>query len=214
MGGKFITFEGGEGSGKSTQIRLLAQHLRDADIEVLETREPGGSPNAEAIREYILGGQAEGMGAKVEAMLFAAARLDHVEQVIAPALERGTWVLCDRFMDSTRVYQGLDLESETINVLEKIAVGNCKPDLTILLDLPAEMGLDRAHNRSPNAEKDRFEKETVVVHEARRNAFLKLAQNAPGRVFTFDAAKGVKALSTEIWKKCRQRLGVRLKHQR
>lgn len=212
--GRFITFEGGEGSGKSTQIKLLAQHLRNSDIDVVETREPGGSPNAEAIREYLLSGQAEGKGAKAEAMLFAAARMDHVEQIIAPALERGTWVLCDRFMDSTRVYQGLDLEPETINVLEKIAVGSCKPDLTVLLDLPAKIGLERAGMRTPNVQKDRFEKEGVAVHEARRNAFLKLAHSAPGRVFVFDASKSIEALSVDIWKRCRKQLGVRLKHQR
>lgn len=214
MRGKFITFEGGEGSGKSTQIKMLAQHLRDSDIDVLETREPGGSPNAEAIREYLLSGQAEGKGAKAEAMLFAAARMDHVEQIIEPALKRGTWVLCDRFMDSTRVYQGLDLDADTINVLEKIAVGDCKPDLTLLLDLPAKIGLTRASMRTPDSQKDRFEKEGETVHEARRKAFLKLAHSAPGRIFVFDAAKGMDTLSADIWKRCRKQFGVRLKHQR
>lgn len=212
--GKFITFEGGEGSGKSTQIKVLAQHLRDSDIDVLETREPGGSPNAEAIREYLLSGQAEGKGAKAEAMLFAAARLDHVEQIIEPALKSGTWVLCDRFMDSTRVYQGLDLDPETVNVLEKIAVGNCKPDLTILLDLPAKTGLKRAELRASREQKDRFERESEDIHETRRKAFLKLAHSAPGRIFVFDAAKDIKTLSADIWKRCRKQFGVRLKHQR
>ncbi|MEP0520541.1 MAG: dTMP kinase [Hyphomicrobiales bacterium] len=212
--GKFITFEGGEGSGKSTQIKILAEFLRDSDIEVVETREPGGSSNAEAIREYLLSGQAEGKGAKAEAMLFAAARLDHVEQVIEPALKRGTWVLCDRFMDSTRVYQGMDLDSETINVLEKIAVGDCKPDLTILLDLPAKTGLKRAASRASDAQKDRFEKEGEHIHEGRRKVFLKLAHSAPGRIFVFDATKDIKTLSADIWKRCRKQFGVRLKHQR
>lgn len=212
--GKFITFEGGEGSGKSTQIKVLAQYLRDSDIDVLETREPGGSPNAEAIREYLLSGQAEGKGAKAEAMLFAAARMDHVEQVIEPALKNGTWVLCDRFMDSTRVYQGLDLDVETVNLLEKIAVGDCKPDLTILLDLPAKTGLKRAGMRAPDTQKDRFEKESEAVHETRRKTFLKLAHSAPGRIFVFDATKDVKTLSADIWKRCRKQFGVRLKHQR
>ena len=194
--GRFITFEGGEGSGKSTQIKLLAGHLRGAGFDVLETREPGGSPNAEAIREYLLSGQAEDKGPKAEAMLFAAARMDHLENTIRPALQAGTWVLCDRFMDSTRVYQGMDLDPETIDLLEKITVEKTRPDMTILLDLPAREGLHRARMRDPDAVKDRFEKEDEPLHEARRQAFLKLADTDPARISVFDASRPAHGLES------------------
>lgn len=212
--GRFITFEGGEGSGKSTQIKILADNLRETGIDVVETREPGGSINAEAIRSYLLSGAAEKKGAKAEAMLFAAARLDHVDQIIEPALNHGHWVLCDRFMDSTRVYQGLNLDKHTVDLLEKIAVGSNRPDLTILLDVPAKIGLARAKARTPDAEQDRFERESEGVHEARRQAFLNLARNEPKRFIVLDASKGVAELGADIWKSCRKHFGVRLKHQR
>ncbi|MEH6728508.1 MAG: dTMP kinase [Hyphomicrobiales bacterium] len=207
--GRFVTFEGGEGSGKSTQIKLLAEHLRKADYDVLETREPGGSPNAEAIRQFLLSGMAEGKGPRAEAMLFTAARMDHVEQTIRPALEAGTWVLCDRFMDSTRVYQGMDLDTETVDLLEKIAVDKTRPDLTILLDLPARLGLERAQSRDPDGIKDRFEKEEEAVHEARRQAFLKLAMADPKRFTVIDASKPAHIVDSMVWKACRRRFGIR-----
>ncbi len=207
--GRFVTFEGGEGSGKSTQIKLLAEHLRKADYDVLETREPGGSPNAEAIRQFLLSGMAEGKGPRAEAMLFTAARMDHVEQTIRPALESGTWVLCDRFMDSTRVYQGMDLDTETVDLLEKIAVDKTRPDLTILLDLPARLGLQRALSRDPDGIKDRFEKEDEAVHEARRQAFLQLAAADPKRFAVIDASKPAHIVDSMVWKACRRRFGIR-----
>ena len=207
--GRFITFEGGEGSGKSTQIKLLAGHLRGAGFDVLETREPGGSPNAEAIREYLLSCQAEDKGPKAEAMLFAAARMDHLENTIRPALQAGTWVLCDRFMDSTRVYQGMDLDPETIDLLEKITVEKTRPDMTILLDLPAREGLHRARMRDPDAVKDRFEKEDEPLHEARRQAFLKLADTDPARISVFDASRPAHIVETMVWKACRRRFDIR-----
>jgi dTMP kinase len=207
--GRFITFEGGEGSGKSTQVRLLADHLRNADYDVLVTREPGGSPNAEAIRQFLLSGKAEGKGPRAEAMLFTAARMDHVEQTIRPALEAGTWVLCDRFMDSTRVYQGMDLDSQTVDLLEKIAVDKTRPDLTILLDLPARLGLQRALSRDPDGVKDRFEKEDEALHEARRQAFLKLAVSEPKRFSVIDASRPSHLVDSLVWKACRRRFGIR-----
>lgn len=207
--GRFITFEGGEGSGKSTQVKLLAEHLRKAGYEVLETREPGGSPNAEAIRQFLLSGMAEGRGPRAEAMLFTAARMDHVEQTIKPALASGTWVLCDRFMDSTRVYQGLELDTQTVDLLEKIAVEKTRPDLTILLDLPARIGLQRALSRDPEGIKDRFEKEDESVHEARRQAFLKLAGADPKRFSVIDATKPEHIVDSMVWKVCRRRFGIR-----
>ncbi|WP_306256796.1 dTMP kinase [Pararhizobium sp. IMCC21322] len=207
--GHFITFEGGEGSGKSTQIKLLADHLRKADFDVLETREPGGSPNAEAIRQYLLSGMAEGKGPRAEAMLFTAARMDHVENTIKPALNAGTWVLCDRFMDSTRVYQGMDLDTETVDLLEKIAVEKTRPDMTILLDLPAKQGLQRALSRDPDGIKDRFEKEDEALHEERRQAFLRLAQSEPKRIAIIDASKPEHIVDSQVWKACRRRFGIR-----
>ena len=202
---QFITFEGGEGSGKSTQIKRLANHLRNVGLKVLETREPGGSPAAESIREYLLSGQAEKKGARAEAMLFAAARMDHVENTIKPALKEGTWVLCDRFMDSTRVYQGMDVDRETIDLLEKIAVDTCRPNLTILLDIPASVGLERAQSRNPDAPKDRFEKEDLALHELRRSEFLRVAENAADRIEIFDASAPADVLDAAIWKTCRKR---------
>ena len=137
MTGFFITFEGGEGAGKSTQIRLLADTLRERGYEVLVTREPGGSPGAEAVRHVLLSGAAESFGPEMEALLFAAARADHVEQVIRPAVERGVTVLCDRFLDSTRVYQGVtgNLDPTFIAAVERVAINAMMPDLTIVLDL-------------------------------------------------------------------------------
>lgn len=207
--GCFITFEGGEGCGKTTQIKLLAEHLRNADFDVLETREPGGSPNAEAIRQYLLSGMAESKGPRAEAMLFTAARMDHVENTIRPALNAGTWVLCDRFMDSTRVYQGMDLDTETVDLLEKIAVEKTRPDMTILLDLPAKQGLQRALSRDPEGIKDRFEKEDVALHEERRQAFLRLAQSESKRITVIDASKPEHIVDSQVWKACRRRFGIR-----
>jgi dTMP kinase len=207
--GRFITFEGGEGSGKSTQVKLLADHLRNAGFEVLITREPGGSPVAEDIRKFLLSGMAEGKGPRAEAMLFTAARMDHVEQTIRPALEAGTWVLCDRFMDSTRVYQGMDVDARTVDLLEKIAVDKTRPDLTVLLDVPARIGLQRALSRDPDGVRDRFEKEDEILHEARRQTFLKLAASEPKRFAVIDASRPSHLVESLVWKACRRRFGIR-----
>ncbi len=176
--GLFVTFEGGEGAGKSTQIRLLAERLRGAGYDVIMTREPGGSPGAEAVRHVILSGAAEEFGVRMEAILFAAARNDHVEELIKPALAAGSVVLCDRFMDSSRVYQGVtgNLPHDFVANLERVAIDGTIPDCTIIFDLPAEVGLARARKRldaiDADASPDRFEKEELETHKTRREAFL------------------------------------------
>ena len=196
LSGRFITLEGGEGTGKSTQARLLAAHLRACGCDVLETREPGGSPGAEAIRHILLSGAAEPLGAEAEAMLFAAARSDHMDERIRPALETGHFVVCDRFIDSSRVYQGAlgAVEPELLDALERVATGGTLPDLTVVLDVPAEMGLARAAARGGA---DRFEKEGLSYHSAVRNAFLKLAEHSPRHVVV-DATGSVDDVAARV----------------
>ncbi|SCX00663.1 Thymidylate kinase [Agrobacterium sp. DSM 25558] len=182
--GLFISFEGGEGAGKSTQIRLLAETLRERGLEVVVTREPGGSPGAEAVRHVLLSGAAEPFGVRMEAMLFAAARNDHVEEVIRPALEKGAVVLCDRFLDSSRVYQGTtgNLEPEFIETLQRIAIDGTMPEMTLIFDISAAAGLARARKRADEGvAPDRFEKEELETHEKRREAYLDIALNEPRR---------------------------------
>ncbi len=188
--GFFITFEGGEGAGKSTQIRLLAEHLRADGHEVIETREPGGSPGAEAVRHVILSGAAEPFGPTLEAILFAAARLDHLEQIIRPAIARGAVVLCDRFVDSSRVYQGVTggIDNEFMTALERVTVAGTMPDLTLILDLEAEEGLRRATERRGEAVADRFEKEMLEIHRQRRDAFLDIAARDPERCVVVESS--------------------------
>jgi dTMP kinase len=204
MAGKFITFEGGEGAGKSTQIRRLAARLTDAGLAVVVTREPGGTPTAEAIRQFILTGRAAAMGPEGEAMLFAAARADHVQMVIRPALSRGDWVLSDRFTDSTRVYQGVEggVAAETLDVLDRVAVGPTRPDLTIILDIPAEIGLRRVRARQAATGEgpDRFDSDKVALHERRRQAYLALAARDPNRYAVIDAVRWESDVSDDIWK--------------
>src|SRR5215471_11768028 len=159
MRGRFITFEGGEGSGKSTHAKRLAERLRSCGLTVVLTREPGGSPGAEAIRHVILSGAAKPLGSHAEAILFAAARDDHVRELIRPALDAGRWVVCDRFADSTRIYQGVlgNIDPRVIRGLERVAVGDTRPDITCILDAPAELGLKRATSRRAGGTADRFE---------------------------------------------------------
>jgi dTMP kinase len=200
-----VTFEGGEGTGKSTQIRLLADRLRRKGIDVLVTREPGGSPGAEAIRHIILSGAAEEYGTRMEALLFAAARNDHVEEIIRPALKSGAVVLCDRFMDSTRVYQGItgNLEPAFVQNLERIAVNGVTPDCTIILDIPAADGLKRAKLRAGEAGTeqalDRFEREELDTHEKRREAFLDIAAADPLRCRVVDAAGTPEEIAEKVF---------------
>ncbi len=199
--GLFVSFEGGEGAGKSTQIRHLAERLRERGHEVLVTREPGGSPGAEAVRHVLLSGAAEMFGTRMEAILFAAARNDHVEDVIRPALARGAIVLCDRFMDSSRVYQGVtgNLEPDYIEALQRVAVNGVIPHCTLILDIPAEVGLERARKRaSAIAAPDRFEKEEMQTHEKRREAFLDIAAREPERCHVIDAQRPEDKIAEEI----------------
>jgi dTMP kinase len=185
--GFFITFEGGEGAGKSTQIGRLAHKLRDKRYQVAVTREPGGSPGAEAIRHVILSGAAEPLGPEMEALLFAAARSDHVEQLIRPALRRGKVVICDRFVDSSRVYQA-NVAAELLAEIERISLNGIMPDLTLIFDIDPEVGLRRAATRRGDDQADRFEKETLAVHKRRRQAFLDIARNEPKRCVVIDAS--------------------------
>lgn len=199
--GRFITFEGGEGAGKSTQVRALAERLRAFGLEVVTTREPGGSPHAEAIRELLLSGRAKPLGTLGEAYLFAAARIDHVAEVIEPALRRGAIVICDRFADSTRAYQGAagGLPVDVIDELERAAIGETRPDVTIIVDVPAEVGLARVSSRLGSLTEDRFEAESLAVHEARRRAFLAIAAADPARCVVVDGNRPADAVTSDVW---------------
>ncbi|MDQ0320367.1 dTMP kinase [Pararhizobium capsulatum DSM 1112] len=218
--GLFVTFEGGEGAGKSTQIRLLAAALRARGLEVLTTREPGGSPGAEAVRHVLLSGAAEEHGTRMEAVLFAAARSDHVEGVIRPALQRGCVVLCDRFMDSSRVYQGVtgNLDRAFIEALQRVAVNGVYPDCTIIFDLSPAIGLERVRRRSVGStdkpvgvtDFDRYEKEELETQEKRREAFLDIAANEPERCCVVDASAAEGEIAAEVLWLVEARLDARL----
>jgi dTMP kinase len=209
MAGRFISFEGGEGAGKSTQIRRLAARLTSVGQRVVVTREPGGTPTAETIRRHLLSGRAETLGAEGEAILFAAARADHVENLIRPALARGDWVLSDRFIDSTRVYQGIvgGVDEALLDSLERVSVGPTRPDLTIILDVPADIGFGRAAARmtASGERPDRFEGEAIAVYEARRQGFLKVAAREPWRCLVIDAAKGEEVVAERVWEAVKSR---------
>ena len=208
MRGQFITLEGGEGTGKSTQSTLLADQLRALGIDVVVTREPGGSPGAEAIRHVLLSGVAKPLGVEVEALLFAAARDDHVRSTIEPALSRGAWVVCDRFINSTRVYQGVlgHLDTKFIRALERVTVGELRPDLTFILDMATDIGLERACKRRGESGMDRFEAESPAFHEELREAFRMLALAEPDRCVVIDAAHSESAVAERIWKTVNERL--------
>jgi len=201
MRGKFITFEGGEGTGKSTQASLLALRLASLGIGAKLTREPGGSPGAEIMRHVLLSGAAKPLGPEAEAMLFAAARDDHVQQTILPALEAGSWVVCDRFADSTRVYQGVlgAVDQRFIKALERVSIGDLKPDLTLVLDVPVELGLRRASGRRRGSTPDRFEAENVDFHKKLRAAYLALAAAEKRRCVIVDASVPKKMVAERVW---------------
>ncbi|WP_322517180.1 dTMP kinase [Rhodopseudomonas palustris] len=207
--GRFITFEGGEGAGKSTQIKLLAQRLEKAGLVSLVTREPGGSPGAEVIRHLLLSGIGNLIGgAQAEALLFAAARDDHVRTLIEPALARGVWVLCDRFYDSTRVYQGKlgEVSPALLNALQDVTIGAMKPDLTAILDVPVEIGMARAAVRRGKAAPDRFEGETIDFHRKLRDAYRQIATAEPARCVLIDADAEPKLVADRIWLTVQDRL--------
>jgi dTMP kinase len=206
--GKFISFEGGEGSGKSTQIKLLADRLAAARLRAIVTREPGGSPGAEIIRHLVLSGMGKLLGPEAETLLFAAARDDHVRTVIEPALTQGTWVLCDRFSDSTRAYQGQlgKVAPGVLNAMQRVTIGDLKPDLTIILDVPVEIGLKRAAIRRGAGAPDRFEAEDVKFHQDLRDAYRQIAADDPQRCALIDASGSPEAVSAEVWSALRDHL--------
>jgi len=208
MRGKFITFEGGEGTGKSTQTAMLALRLEALGLAVHLTREPGGSPGAEIIRHVLLSGAAKPFGPDVEAMLFAAARDDHVQCTILPALNSGKWVICDRFADSTRVYQGIlgQVDQRLIKGLERVSIGDLAPDLTLVLDVPVELGLERVKLRRGQAKPDRFEAENVEFHQELRQAYLAIAAEEPERCVVIDASGPKEAVARTIWSAVGSRL--------
>jgi dTMP kinase len=206
--GKFISFEGGEGSGKSTQIKMLAERLAAAKLRAIVTREPGGSPGAEIIRHLVLSGMGKLLGPEAETLLFAAARDDHVHAVIQPALSQGTWVLCDRFSDSTRAYQGRlgQVSPDVLNAMQRVTIGNLKPDLTIILDIPVEVGLKRAAARRGSGTPDRFESENIQFHQDLRDAYRQIAADDPQRCVLIDANADAETVSGRVWKALRDHL--------
>ena len=206
--GRFITFEGGEGSGKSTQIKILAERLDAAKLRTIVTREPGGSPGAEIIRHLVLSGLGKLLGADAETLLFAAARDDHVYAVIKPALEQGIWVLCDRFADSTRAYQGRvgNVLPGVLNALERVTIGDLKPDLTVILDVPVEVGIQRATARRGSAAPDRFEAEDIAFHQKLRDAYREIAAGDPERCVLIDANADADTVAANVWRAVRDRV--------
>ena len=210
MAAKFVTFEGGEGAGKSSQIRQLADRLTASGRTVVTTREPGGTATAESIRRLLLSDVVKQLGAEGEAVLFAAARADHVERVIRPELRAGKWVLCDRFIDSTRAYQGAagGVDEALLGALDRVAVGRTMPNLTIVLDVPVEVGLARTAERRAAAGEnpDRFERDDVVLHELRRQAFLQIAANEADRCVVIDANQAEDVVGEAVWRAVSSRL--------
>lgn len=206
--GRFITLEGGEGAGKSTQLKRLVARLQSTGLEVVATREPGGSPGAEAIRELVLNGAADRWSPVTETLLMYAARRDHIERVIRPALARGAWVVCDRFADSTRAYQGAagGTDPGLIAALETHVLEDVRPDLTLIFDFPAEAGLARAAAR-PGAEM-RFESKGMVFHERLREGFLAIARAEPERCALVDASGSMEDVEAAVWTAVQARLAV------
>jgi dTMP kinase len=206
--GRFITFEGGEGAGKSSQVRLLADRLTGLGRKVVTTREPGGSPGGEAIRALLVTGDPDRWSPLTETLLMFAARRDHIERVIEPALALGDWVICDRFADSTRAYQGAGggAPTELIATLEAEVLGATRPDLTLILDLPVDIGLARANARDSNAE-TRFEAKGAAFHQRLRQAFLDIAKAEPRRCAVLDGSATLDAVSIAIWDIVEGRLG-------
>ena len=205
---KFITFEGGEGSGKSTQILLLADYLRKQGIDCLTTREPGGTPNAEMIRKILVTGESKRWDAESEALLHFAARRAHLKNTVWPTLQRGSWVISDRFADSTMAYQGvaMGLGQGSIESLYQFAVGDFIPDLTFILDLPVALGLARARQRGDH--ENRYENMDTQFHERVRTAFLEIAKREPLRCVVVDAQNTMNDTSWEIIHTIKQQFDV------
>jgi dTMP kinase len=206
--GRFITLEGGEGAGKSTQISRLAGELETAGLGVVLTREPGGSEGAEQIRKLLVEGEVARWHPMSEALLHFAARVDHVDKVVRPALAAGNWVLCDRFADSTLAYQGYGhgLGPTAINELYRLVLGDFRPDLTLVLDLPVEVGLERAGRRAGS--EDRYERMAADFHQRLRDGFLAIAAAEPDRCAVIDANRSSDDVFTDLRGLVRDRLGV------
>jgi dTMP kinase len=206
--GKFITFEGGEGAGKSTQLRRLAARLEALGRAVVATREPGGSPGAEDIRALVLQGQADRWSPATETLLMYAARRDHIERVIRPALAKGAWVVCDRFADSTRAYQGAGggVDPALIAALEDHILEQTRPDLTLIFDMPVSEGLARAHARAGH--ELRFESKGLAFHERLREGFLAIARAEPQRCAVVDATGSPDEVEARVWAAVQDRLAV------
>lgn len=206
MRGKFITFEGGEGGGKSTQAARMAGYLRGKGLQVIETREPGGTPQGEDLRDLLVQGDPDRWSALSELLLLTAARVEHVNRLIEPALAEGKWVICDRFADSTLAYQGIagELGLELVEQLQQLAVGATSPDVTFLLDVRAEAGLQRAEKRGGAA---RFEKKGAAFHQTLRDGFLALANENPQRIVLIDGEDTF----DNVWGQIEAELGRRFK---
>lgn len=206
--GRFITFEGGEGAGKSTQARLLVERLQAAGLTVVLTREPGGSEGAEALRNLLVTGDRDRWSPTAETLLMYAGRSDHLDRLIRPALEAGTWVVCDRFSDSTRAYQGAGggVDPRFIEAIEAEVVGPDRPDLTLVFDMPVEVGLERAFGR--DMFEARFESKGLAFHERLRAAFLRIAEAEPGRCARIDAGGTLDEVATEVWAAVSSRLDL------
>jgi len=208
MAGLFISFEGGEGCGKSTQIRLLSERLKQEGKTVVHTREPGGTPLGEAVRNLLQHDPAgDGMTPEAELLLFTASRAQLTRRCIQPALDAGQIVLCDRFMDSTTVYQGVarQIDAPSVATINAFAVGATRPDLTVLIDLSPDVGMQRVRARG-NGELDRMEQEAIEFFEAVRAGYLKLAAAEPERFLVIDGSEGVEALQKQIWDVVSQRI--------
>ena len=208
MPGLFITFEGTEGCGKSTQIKALAARLQREGRQVLQTREPGGTPLGEAVRQLLQHDEAgDGMSPEAELLLFTASRAQLTRERILPAIANNEIVLCDRFMDSTTVYQGVarKIDTEAVATINRFAVGQARPDLTILIDLPPEVGMARVHARS-DGQLDRMEQEAIEFFQAVRAGYLQLAESEPERFLVLDGSQSVATLEKQIWEAVQQRL--------
>ena len=206
--GRFITFEGGEGAGKSTQARRLVEQLQARGISVVLTREPGGSEGAESLRNLLVIGDADRWTPTAETLLMYAGRSDHLTRLIRPALEAGTWVVCDRFSDSTRAYQGAGggVRPAFIEAIEAEVVGADKPDLTLVFDMPVEIGLERAFGR--DMFEARFESKGLAFHQRLRNAFLQIARDEPGRCALINAGGTLDDVANEVWSAVSSRLDL------
>lgn len=214
MKGRFVTFEGGEGTGKSTQLRLLADYLRTKGINAVATKEPGGTPTGQELRRILVTGDKDKFDATAEALLYFADRHIHMTQKVWPEMEQGAWVLSDRFADSTVAYQyyGYDkrVSKENLDCLYNIAVGDFKPDLTVILDIDPEIGLARSFKKADgmNVKELRFEGRELAFHQRLRRGFLEIAEQEPQRCIVLDADKSIEALHEEIVKVITERFGL------